>query len=103
MVAITFIIILPITMSYGYLNAKLNVKYTTVANNIEIYEEVTALLPEAYKANALVVLYKSGDSIIVSPCSISDDEIIIYSDYQRVLPYDEQVYHYDTYQNHAVK
>lgn len=94
---IVAVILVPIIMFTGAINANSENNYIIIVNREDICTEMEKMVPTNKNANYLVILYQNDSTAIVSPCHIENDKIEIYNDIQRILQVEDVIFYYGAY------
>ena len=89
---IVFTICMPLAFFVGYHISEANGSYTIVVNQPALCQEFEQMVSADQEVNALAVLYKNENNVVIAPCNINEKEIIVYSKYQRVVDIDGLVF-----------
>lgn len=72
---------------------------TLVMNAKGIDDQFREILSEDYVINGLAIIYENEDGLLVSPCHISNREVVVYTNFQQFIESEGLIVYTNTYGN----
>ena len=70
-----------------------------VMNAKEIDDQFREILFEDYVVDGLAIIFENEDGLLVSPCRISNKEVVIYTNFQQFIDSEGLIIYTNTYKN----
>lgn len=96
-VFVLLIVGMPVCLFTGVNKAMQENEVALVMNAKEIDEQFRELLSESCELNGLAIIFENEDGMLVSPCNISNKEVVIYTNFQQFIDAEGLIVYTNTY------